>query len=87
MIIKNKSYLKILGLFLLASILQPFQDFQLREGRFVSWLQIWSYCVNTFTGIANALHKSDSNYKRLWDILFSFLCCRIPRNSWNLIYP
>lgn len=36
--------------------------------RLSSWLQVLGCYINKFTRISNALHKSDSNYKRLLNI-------------------
>lgn len=49
-------------------ISRHFQFYIIRIERLSSWLQVLACYINKFTGISNALQKSDSNYKRLLNI-------------------
>lgn len=49
-------------------ISRHFQFYIIRIERLSSRLQVLACYINKFTGISNALQKSDSNYKRLLNI-------------------
>lgn len=49
-------------------ISRHFQFYIIRIERLSSQLQVLACYINKFTGISNALQKSDSNYKRLLNI-------------------
>lgn len=49
-------------------ISRHFQFYVIRIERLSSLLQVLACYINKFTGISNALQKSDSNYKRLLNI-------------------